>query len=139
MGMPQELREAAVIGLWTLPVAVGAAVCGVLFLLTFEFSRLMIVAYGGYFGIPAAIGFGWFAFALRNRQRAQRHLDALVSRPMALYMFIAAIGVWLQQGSQDTGFEMVSPIAFPLIAASVGGIIGVVWRAWPLRPPSYRS
>jgi hypothetical protein len=137
MATAQELRESAVIGLWTLPVAIAAAVGGVLFLVTFEHSRLMIVGYGGYLVIPAVVGLASFAVALRKRQRSQRHLAALVSRPMALYMFIAAIGVWLQRGSQEAGFGLVAPVALPLIAASVGSIIGVVWRAWPLRSTSH--
>jgi hypothetical protein len=45
---------------------------------------------------------------------------------MALHLFIAAIGAWLQQGSPDAGFGLVAPVALPLIAASVGSIIGVV-------------
>ena len=131
--MRQELREAAIVSAWTVPAAFVAFLLDFLLVLAFEGSRRVEIGYIGYLAIPMAIGLVTFGFGLRGRPRAERLRDALAVRPIALYLFIATIGLLLWWGYQYPGFEMIGPIAIAPIAASVAGIFAVVWNARPLR------
>ena len=131
--MRQELREAAIVSAWIVPAAFVANLVGFLFLLALEGRRSTQVGYIGYLAIPMAIGLVTFRFGLRERPRAERMRDALAVRPIALYLFIATIGLLLWWGYQHPGFEMIGPIGIAPIAASVAGIFSVVWNARPLR------
>lgn len=125
------IREVLIVALWILPVAIVATVLGILFLWTFENSRHPLYGPVGYVAIPAVVGFGAFAVALWKRPRAKRWSEALLVRPVALYVLLAAIGAWLVTGADSEGFGLVAPLAVAPVVASLASICAVVACARP--------